>query len=321
MDLFSTMLLLLAGFVILIKSAEYAVKALVHIAAFFGLSQFTISFLVVGIASVLPEFSIAVNSALSGNSAFGLGVLFGSNVADLSIVIGLVAIYAGKIKVHSKIITGNFYYYLMLILLPVLLLLDGGLSRFDGLALILAFAFYMKIIMQQRRSFSKSVEGISKSKWKFAKNLVIGAAAVGVLFLSADIVANNSIALAAALSVPAIFVGIIIALGTCLPELTFSIEAVREKKQELGLGDILGNVATDATLSIGVVALIMPINPPQMAIALLSGFSMIIFGILTIHFLKTERHLVRKEGYLFVLLYLVFMAAQFALESGIINMR
>ncbi|HLC47948.1 MAG TPA: sodium:calcium antiporter [Candidatus Norongarragalinales archaeon] len=318
MDLLTSLLLLLAGFIILIKSAEYAVKALVHIAAFFGLSQFTISFLIVGIASVLPEFSIAVNSALSGDSSFGLGVLLGSNVADLSIVIGLVTIYAGNIKVHSKIITGNFYYYLILIILPVLLLLDGSLSRFDGIVLILAFLFYIHVIMQQRRSFSKAVEGINKSKWKFAKNIAIGAAAIWALFLAAEIVANNSISISGALGVPALFIGIIIALGTCLPELTFSIEAVRERKQELGMGDILGNVATDATLSIGVVALIMPIEPPQMAIALLSGFSMIVFGILTVHFLRTEKHLVRKEGYLFVLLYLIFMAAQFALESSIL---
>ncbi len=319
MDIVTSVLWLIVGLLVLIKSAEYAIRALVKIAAFFGLSQFTISFLVVGIAAVLPEFTIAINSAFAGDSSFGLGVLFGSNVADLSLVFGLVAIYAGRIKVHSKIITGNFYYFLILLFLPVLLLVDGGLTRIDGIILILAFLFYTNVILRQRKSFSKAVEGISKSKAEFAKNLILGGAAIGALFISADLVTVNSIDIANVIGIPAMFLGLLIALGTTLPELTFSIEAVREKKEELGLGDILGNVATDATLSIGVLALIMPIYPPHLAVALLSGFAAIVFGILTVYFLHTERHVVRKEGMLMVLLYFLFLAAQFALESSFLH--
>ncbi|MBI5224423.1 sodium:calcium antiporter [Candidatus Micrarchaeota archaeon] len=316
MDSISSALFLLIGFWILIKSAEQAVNAVVYLSNYFMLSQFTTSFIVVGMASVLPEFSIAMNSAFNGNSSFGLGVLFGSNVADLSIVAGIVVIYAKKIKAQSKIFTDNFYYYLGIISLPVFLLLDGGISQIDGMILLIAFVFYMHLIFRRKKHVIKRYTKFDYSKTSLLKNFSILAISLILLFGSANVVETNSISLALFLGVPNIFVGVIIALGTCLPELTFSLEAIRQKKAELGLGDILGNVATDSTLSIGAVALISPIFPPQMILALFAGFTMLILAALVIYFLEIQKKMIRVEGYLLILLYLIFMASQFVLESS-----
>jgi Ca2+/Na+ antiporter len=109
----------------------------------------------------------------------------------------------------------------------------------------------------------------------------------------------------------------LIAAFTCLPELVFSIRAVKEKREDLGLGDVMGNVLTDATFSLGIIALIAPIYLFNMDLAILAAVSMLIVGFLAIHFMKTDRVLTRKEGFILVGIYFLFIAMQFLLENSI----
>ena len=102
------------------------------------LPTYTVGFIVIAIISILPETFISLNAALSGIPAFGLGMLFGSNIADLSLIVAICVWYAGRsIKVESKILK-NHAIYPFLLLLPLILGFNGHLSRMEGLALILA---------------------------------------------------------------------------------------------------------------------------------------------------------------------------------------
>src|SRR3989338_1311980 len=118
---------------ILIKSAEYATRYSTRIARIFQISEFVFSFFIVAIISAIPEGTISVISALKGVPEFGLGALLGSNVADLTLVFGIVALLSAKgINVKSKILNKDFF-YLALLLFPVVLGFDGHFSRVDGI--------------------------------------------------------------------------------------------------------------------------------------------------------------------------------------------
>ncbi|MFH0971651.1 MAG: sodium:calcium antiporter [Candidatus Micrarchaeota archaeon] len=311
------LLFLSIGFFILLQSVQILVKALVELSRIFGISEFTTSFLVIGIAAILPEFSISLNAAIDGNPSFALGLLMGSNVTDLTLILGAVAIFASSVKFTSTLITRNFTYYLMLLSLPVLLMLDGEYSRLDGLVLLVAFALYAWQISTSRKSTKDVFGEVGQHKLKVATQFLVILLSLFVLFSSANIVSDNAISLASILRLPAIFLGVLIAAATCLPELTFSLEAIRAGRKGLGLGDILGNVATDATFTLGLIAFFFPFRIPQLPIALLTGFSMVVVGFMALQFIRTGRQLDRKEGLMLLLVYFAFIIAQFALESSL----
>ena len=139
------LILFLAFLFVLIKSADYATHYSSKLAKIFRLSEFIVSFFIVAVISAFPEGTIAIVSAVKGIPEFGMGTLIGSNVADLALVFGIVALVAAKgVSVKSEILKKDFF-YLALLLFPVLLGLDGRFSRIEGILLVLAglsFFFY-----------------------------------------------------------------------------------------------------------------------------------------------------------------------------------
>jgi len=301
----------LVGLVVLAKASEYAVKSIANIARLLHLSEFAASFVIVGIAAVSPEFFIGVSSSLNRVSPLGLGVLLGSNVIDLTIIIALVVLIAGRVKVNTKLIHwGNWYVIINAI--PVLLLLDGSLSALDGLILVGVFLFYVTFILARGR---RMLGGKGKRDAKmFLKEFFVTGVSLAVLFWSSNLIVANSVALSEELSFPLVFTGFFVAFGTCFPEFVFALKASREKKSELGLGAIMGNVAIDSTLSIGVISLMGRIEPPVL-MTVLSGFFMVISSLVVVHFITNDREITRSDGILLLILYLLFTLLEFWVKT------
>lgn len=301
--------LFLAFLFILIKCAGYAIKYSSRLAKILKLPEFVVSFLIIALISALPETLISLVSAIKGTPELGLGTLLGSNVADLTLVFGIVALFSsGGIKVKSKIISNNFY-YLILLLFPLILGFDGKFSRIDGLVLVLlGLLFFVKIYLDShklRKKFNHT------KKEPFIKSLILLILSLGVLLLSAFLTVKFAVNFAYEVKLPTILVGLtIMALGTCLPELVFSIEAVRKNRDGLAIGDILGNVITDATIILGLVALISPFsyNPYNIYI---TGTAMFLAGIFVTTFMKTDKSINKSEGLILIFIYIAFVFIEF----------
>jgi cation:H+ antiporter len=308
------LLILAVGLAALIKSSEVCVRNLAALARYFCLSEFAISFIVVGVASVLPELSVATVAAAEGSANMAVAVLFGSNIADLTLILGLVAVYARGLKVESKVRHGGRTLLALLALPIVLLLLGNGLSKLDGVILIVAYFYYLRKIIGRHDGLSDALCSISNNKRDFARHLAAGAIAMAVLFASAGVASDSAIKVATAAGLPEVLIGFLIALGTCSPEFTLAIQAVRKGHSEMGTGDLVGNVSTDATLSLGIVVLFSPLAPTFSAVAL-SGMTMVAAGALAIHFMQSGRKVSTREGMALVLAYIAFIALEFALQG------
>jgi len=314
---FETAILLAASFVILVKSSEVCVRNLAALARYLCISEFAISFIVVGIASVLPELSVATVAAAEGSPEMAVAVLFGSNIADLTLILGLVAIYARGLKIESKVRHGAKT-LLMLIALPVVLLLVGnGLSKVDSIILIVAYLYYLRKIIGRHGAVSDALCSISNNRRDFARHLAIGAVALLVLFISAGIASDSAIKIATDIGLPTVLMGFLIALGTCAPEFTLALQAVRKGHSEMGAGDLVGNVATDATLSLGIVALLSPVAPAFEVVAL-SAATMVAAGALAVHFMQSGRKISLKEGLILVFAYIAFIALEFGMQTRLL---
>src|SRR3989338_456709 len=131
-----------------IKGATLATKHAARLAEHFRLSKYTIGFIVIAVISILPETFISINAALEGVPSFGLATLFGSNIADLTLVFTVIVLFAGRgVKVENKILTHHSIYPLLL-LLPLVLGLDGYFSRLEGVALIIAGAIFYYVALK-----------------------------------------------------------------------------------------------------------------------------------------------------------------------------
>ena len=293
-----------------VKSADYAMQSADRLASSLNLSKYLVGFLLVAIISVLPETFISLSAAFQGNPAFGLGTLFGSNVADLTLVLVIIIfVSATPIKVESKLIKNSFL-YLGVLLMPIIFGLNGHYSRLEGLALVfLGLLFYLFI-------FKKNPHPKKKFEGSFsAKELISLLFFMGVLLVSANFTVKFGVDLAVYLKIKPILIGMLfVGLGTTLPELFFSLKAVKEKNHSLAMGDILGTVITDATIVVGLVALVKPFDFSQRIIYLTAMF-MLFAAALLFYFMKSGRAVTRKEALFLLFYYLIFVLSEFAAAS------
>lgn len=303
------LLLFLASLLILIKSANYAIRYSSILAKALLFPEFVVSFFIIALISVLPESTISIISALNGEPSLGLGTLIGSNVADLTLVIGIAALFSSVgIKVKSKILSNDFY-YLILFLFPLILGFNGKFSRIEGIVLFLVGSLFFAKIYADSHQFRKKFNGTKKEP--FVKSLILLILSLVVILVSAYFTVNFAVNFANEAKLPAILVGLtIVGLGTCLPELIFSIKAVRKNHPGLALGDILGTVVADATIILGLVAIISPFsfNPYNIYI---TGTAMFLAGLIMLIFMKTDRTITKLEGILLILFYILFIFIEF----------
>ena len=290
--------------VVLVKSSTLALKAIIKIAHYFRLNEFIISFVLFGIASSLPETFIAISSAIRNIPQIGVGTLMGSNIADLTIIMGIVAIYARNIKIKSTIFKWDMF-YLLLCGLPFLLSIDGQLSRIDGIILIIFFVLYFNFIISNRAKYkTKIFEHVPKKQ--LHKNITFFIVGVGLLILSSNLIVDYASKLALDVNIAPILIALLLlGLGTTLPELTFSLNSINKGHKELGLGDLLGVVIVDSTFVLGLVAIIRPIIISKLI--LISAGIMFVSAIISILFMESDRQLDWKEGVALIILYILVL--------------
>ena len=264
------------------------------------ISDFFIAFAIAGLISVTPELFIGIDSAFAGTPEIGIGTLIGSNIADLTIVIGVIVLVGSKIKADKSILKNNLA-FLILTGMPAVFMLDGYLSRDDGLILITIFLIYMGSALRQERIRGKG----PINKKSVAKDILIFAVSMALLFAAAHLMVSSAVEIAGAVYLPPVVIALfLVSVGTTLPELTFSLRAVMAKHKEIAFGDILGNVAIDSTLSIGIVALISPVETGTAFT--LSMFFMIFSALVISGMLGRQKMINWKEGLLLFGIYAVF---------------
>ncbi|MFH0970648.1 MAG: hypothetical protein V1776_04290 [Candidatus Diapherotrites archaeon] len=303
-------LVFLGASLILVKASSFAVKYVVGLAKAFHLTEFMAAFVLAGFVSILPEFFIGVNAALDGFTDAGIGTLIGNNLVDLTLVIGIVAILGRELST-SRYDRMSTIPFIVMMALPFGLMLDGLLSFIDGLLLITAAILYFAWLISRE-------EVQSAKKPIVWKQLLVPLSGFGlmmlIIFLSSKYVVESAVSLSTIFGIPEVFAGLfIISVGASLPELTFSVQAVLSRHKSIALGDILGNVALDATFSIGVMAIIRPI-PIQFPTIGVSALIMVFAALMLTTYLDNDHKLNTRDGIALIGLFIVFVVVQLALN-------
>ncbi|MBW2995145.1 hypothetical protein KY312_02240, partial [Candidatus Woesearchaeota archaeon] len=182
MSLFVPLIVAILALIIIMKSASYAITSISEYAQKTGISEYLIGFLVVSIGTSLPEICTAIFSSLANNGGIALGDAIGANIIDVTVVMGLTAIFGKRIFVKDKI-GKTFYVILALVCLPLVLGLDGKLSRYDGIILLCAFAIYILTLIRKEKAFGAVKSDIKlRDVWK---DIFVFGGAIAALLLAA----------------------------------------------------------------------------------------------------------------------------------------
>jgi len=279
------------------------------------LSEFVIGFILMGLATSIPELFVGVSSALARNSAFGLGNVIGSNILNITLIGGIIVLIGRGIKIESKKTKKDALYMFFITLLPFILMWIGhSISRIDALILLGAFFFYNVKLLRERKEFTKEQKERER-RWEPILNTFLFILCLVLLFFSSKFIIKYASLLSIDLSLPPILIGLfLISVGTTLPELAFESRAVQMKHSEMALGNLIGSVIVRSTLVLSITALISPITA-NFSLFFSSGVFMIIVAFLFATFVESGNKLYIKEGISLILLYVFFIIVELIVKG------
>ena len=259
-------LAIIVGFVLLVWSAERFVEGAAATARHLGMPSLLIGILIVGFGTSAPEMVVSAIAAMGGNPALALGNALGSNIVNISLILGVTALVT-PIAVHSNIVKKELPMLLLIVLLSGVLLFDGSLSLIEGVVLL--SGFFMLIgysVFSALRSKNDPLEqelddelqSHSMSLGKGIMWLLIG---LVLLVASSRLLVWGAVGVAQAFGVSDLIIGLtIVALGTSLPELAASVIAARKGEHDIAMGNVVGSNMFNLLAVIGIAAVISPMS-------------------------------------------------------------
>ena len=285
---------------------------------------FAISAIVLALGTSFPELFVSFTSALKGSPNLSFGLVLGSNIANLSLIAGVAGVISGNVKISAgSRFKRDMGIALVAGVLPTILVLDRNLSRVDGLILLAVYGAYASSFFRTRFEEIGRMQSKENVVYRFfrqfnnvytKKRTELGRFFVGIalfLFVS-DSMVRVSIQIAEILNVPIFLIGLVlVAIGTSLPELAFSLQTLRNGEPSMFFGNLLGSVIANSTLVIGIVAVISPIEVFAVENYLVAVVAFLVIYTVFWFMVRSNHKLSRGEAFVLVCMYALFVFVEF----------
>lgn len=315
-------LVLLAGMAVLVLGGEGLVRGASGLAQSYGVSPLAIGLTVVALGTSAPELAVNVSAALAGSTSISFGNIIGSNLANMGLVVGAIALIR-PVAIETSIVRREIP--MMLLATGVVLVLGADVwlasppnvyTRGDSLALLLlfcVFVYYVLADIRSQRDGDRYLEDLAETSTKLGQSRIplrsalwVGMGAIG-LVVGAELTVEGATGLAVTLGVSDTLIGLtLVAIGTSLPELTASVVAALRGHTDLAVGNVVGSNILNLCLVLGATGVLRPIPVPEGGIVDLiavSLFSLLLLGVCT-----TYRHqIMRSEGVLLLVGYVLYL--------------
>ncbi|WP_227368343.1 calcium/sodium antiporter [Halomonas sp. M20] len=257
---------IVAGLILLVWSADKFVEGAAVTARHLGVSTLLIGMLVIGFGTSAPELMVSALASGQGNPGLALGNGYGSNIANIGLILGAVALIS-PLSVHSQVIRQELPLLCLVTLISAWLLLDGEVSRLDAALLLLLLAAVLALsIWRANRSSGDALamadgEPPSAEAMTLKTGLIWTLVGLVLLIASSRLLVWGAVYVAEAFGVSDLIIGLtVVAIGTSLPELASSISALRKKEHDLVLGNVIGSNLFNTLGVVGLAGAIMPID-------------------------------------------------------------
>lgn len=324
MDLILSLLVILISLLVLDQASHLAITNAIRFSDVTQLGKTAVGFSLLAFSTSLPELSVAFIAAFGGQAAVSVGNVLGSNIVNISLIVGLAALILGfrrtnrvsVIPTFAKEELSSLHFGLFISsVIPLTLLYIVEASWIVGLVLILIFVFYTFQLSRIRIPIEGGTTVTADERSKVRRYVALTfLGAIGVV-VSAYFLVQSAVALAGFVGVPGSLIGAtVIAFGTSVPELTLDLRSFLKGHPSLALGDIIGSSFVNITLILGVTLFVPALLGSPLTMNMLVFQNLVIFSLITNlffwYFLSMGR-LSRKEGAMFLFIYILFLATTF----------
>ena len=252
-------LLLIVGFAMLVKGADWFVEGAAGIASKFGIPQLVVGLTIVAMGTSAPEAAVSITAALKGNAGIAVGNVVGSNILNIFIILGLTGLITSVAVQKSTLFIEIPYMLVVTGVLLVMGMLGNSVNLVEGIifwAMFILYLGYLFVLAKKGKSEEEAKE--DRPLWKLLLFALIGGV---VVVLGSNIAVDSATAIAQIIGLSEKFIGLtIVALGTSLPELVTSVTAARKGNADIAIGNIVGSNIFNILFVLGTSALIIPIT-------------------------------------------------------------
>ena len=250
--------LLVLGFVMLVKGADWFVEGVAGIAEKFGIPQLVIGLTIVAMGTSAPEAAVSITSALKGNAGITVGNVVGSNIMNVLVILGLTAVITNLAVQQSTVRYELPFMLVISIILVVMGMGDNTISFMEGIILWALFILYLTyLFIMAKKKKEEPEEEKARPMWQLLLLGIIGAVLV---VWGADITVDAASNIAKFFGMSDRLIGLtIVALGTSLPELVTSVTAAKKGKADIAIGNIVGSNVFNILFVVGTTALVTPV--------------------------------------------------------------
>jgi cation:H+ antiporter len=305
-------ILLIVGFVLLIKGADLAVSGGSGVAEHFRISPVIIGLTVIAFGTSLPEMAVSVTGSLSGQSGIAVGNVLGSNVFNLLVVGGLSALLR-PMNVDRNLLKRDMPVSLAAAVLVAIFaapaFFRGGevfqIGRVGGLVMLALFAGFMAMLLAAAKKDRAETEALAAETRRLWLNVVLTVCGLAAIVVGSDLVVDSATKIAYSFGLSETFVGLtIVSVGTSLPELVTSLIAAKKGSNDIALGNIIGSNIFNILLVLALAAAISPVTVPSYLF--IDAALLIAVTVATMIFCGRDQKLGRWEGLSLFLVYVVY---------------
>ena len=312
-------LFLVAALFVLIRGADTFVVGAKQMGASLGMSKFAIGVLIVGFGTSLPELASSVAAVLDGSTEIVIANVVGSNITNILLVVGVLATFGGRIVIKRDLIKTELPIFFIATTHFLAVIYDGVVDRIEAVLLLGTFCAYMWYLFVEARS-EDSVElaGVKRRPHLEFRSLILIVLGLVAVLVGAKYTVDMVVNIATLLYVPLGIVSIFaIAIGTSLPELFVSIQAIKTGEAELAIGNIFGSNAFNILMVIGIPALITPLVAD---VAVMELGAQVLLAASAIFFVTgLARQVMQWEGMMLLLFFVFFLMKLLALLNTCID--
>lgn len=317
MTVLKAVIVLVVGFVLLVKGADFFVEGASSVAKMLKVPSLIIGMTIVAMGTSLPETSVSIAASINNQNTLAVSNVVGSNIFNLMVVLGVCAVMC-ELQVSKDVLKRDYPFS---VICAILLLVAGyigmTLGRVDGIIFLVIFVGFLFVLIKSAMDARKRGEISEKERemneeisemkeqpvWKSILYIVGGATAIKY---GGDWVVDSASTIATSFGISATLVGLTIcSVGTSLPELVTSIVAARKNELDMAIGNVVGSNVFNILMVLGIAASVSPIA--FLTENVIDIIILLVFSLITWLFCVTKKRIGRMEGITMLALYGIYL--------------
>jgi len=299
-------ILIIVGFLILIKGADLFVDGISSTADNLKIAKIVISLTIVAFGTSAPELAISIQGMINGSGSIVLANVIGSTIVNTMLIIGVAALIK-PIKVKNETVKKQLPLHLItIIVFAILFLIQNGISRIDGILLIGTFIGFVIYILKFIKKHNSIFEKREKPRWNITKSVIYALIGLIGIFIGSDLAVDNCSDLAYKIGISEkLITMIVLVIGTSAPELALAVSSAKKKEFDIILGNIIGTNIFNIGFVLGLPIAIFG-NVSSIDFGLIDMVLMVLSGVIVYTFAKDDRLITKREGIIMLAVFIEY---------------